>query len=179
MMTFHPPPVVFESNRLMGRHWIADDMEPLYQVYSDLEAMRWVGDGQAITRQACEDWWHVTQANYRTYGYGMFTLVDRVSAQVVGFAGLVHPGSQPEAEVKYALHRAYWRQGLASEMVPALLAYGAGVHGLRRIIATVAAGNLASQRVLHKSGMVSCGQRREEDGSSTLILAWEAPADPC
>ncbi|WP_025872529.1 GNAT family N-acetyltransferase [Methylobacillus glycogenes] len=165
---------IFESNRLICRHWIAEDLEPLFSVYSDADAMRWVGDGQAITWEACENWLKVTQANYIKYGYGMFTLVERESGHVIGFAGLVHPEGQPEPEVKYALKRSVWGQGLASEAVPALLAYGASFHGLGRIIATVAADNIASQRVLAKSGMTYSGESLEEDGSVTLIFAWTA-----
>lgn len=87
--------------------------------------MRWVGDGQPITWQACRNWLLVTQANYNWVGYGMFTLVARESGAVAGFAGLVHPDGQAAAEVKYAFLRSFWGQGLASETVPLLLAYGA------------------------------------------------------
>ena len=95
--------------------------------------------------------------------------------QVVGFCGLVHPGGQAEAEVKYAFLRSHWGQGLASEAVPALLAYGATQHRLTRIIATVAPANLASQRVLTKAGMSLSHQRRNEDGSLTCVYEWVAP----
>ncbi len=94
--------------------------------------------------------------------------------QVVGFGGLVHPGGQPEAEIKYAFLRSHWGQGLASEAVPALLAYGASQHGLRRIIATVDPEHLASQRVLTKAGM-SLVEHRKESDSITLVYEWLAP----
>lgn len=144
---------VFQSKRLICRRWIPDDIEPLFAVYSDAEAMRFVGDGQPITRRQCDEWLEVTQANYASRGYGMFALVEVASGLVMGFAGLVHPGGQPEVEIKYALRRTHWGRGFASEVVTELLAYGARAHGLQRIIATVAAGNVASQRVLAKAGM--------------------------
>lgn len=170
-----PAASLFHSARLYGRRWQAEDVDDLLAVYGDAEAMRWVGDGQPITREACAQWFQVTADNYARRGYGMFTLVDRSTGQVVGFAGLVHPGGQAEAEIKYALHRAHWGRGLASEVVPALLAHGARAHGLRRIIATVAPGNLASQRVLAKAGMVRAEQRANDDGSATLVFHWQAP----
>lgn len=147
-------------------------MAAIYTVYADAETVRWVGDGQPITWKACKRWLNVTQANYTRYGYGMFTLIDRQSGLLIGFAGLVHPGGQPEAEVKYALCRHYWGQGFASEIVPPLLTYGASMHGLLRIIATVAADNIASQRVLEKSGMAYTGQQLEQDGTITLRFEW-------
>jgi [ribosomal protein S5]-alanine N-acetyltransferase len=170
-----PSASLFHSARLYGRRWQAEDFDDLLAVYGDAEAMRWVGDGQPITPEACTQWFQVTADNYARRGYGMFTLVGRDSGQVVGFAGLVHPGGQAEPEIKYALHRAHWGLGLASEVVPALLAHGASAHGLRRIIATVAPGNLASQRVLAKAGMVLAEQRAHDDGSATLVFHWQAP----
>ncbi len=165
---------IFESERLRCRRWVAEDFEPLLTVYSDREAMRWVGDGQPISRSECEEWFKVTEANYAKRGYGMFALIDTDSCAVVGFAGLVHPGGQSEPEIKYALLRSHWGLGLATEAVRQLLAYGASVHGLSRIIATVAQGNLASQRVLSKADMTLAGERQHDDGTNTLVFEWNA-----
>ena len=110
--------------------------------------MRWVGDGQPITQAACEQWLAVTQANYAKRGYGMFALEDRRTGSVLGFCGIVHPGGQPEPEVKYAFLRAYWGGGLATEALTALVAYGARAHALTQLTATAAPANAASHRVL-------------------------------
>ena len=165
---------LFETQRLLCRRWRAEDIEPLFTVYSDPQAMRWVGDGQPLSRAHCETWLAVTEANYATRGYGMFAVVEKDSNAVIGFCGLVHPGGQNEPEIKYAFFRSSWGRGLASEVVPALLAYGAEQHGLRVIMATVAAENLASQRVLLKAGMVAREQWPGEDGSSTHVYEWHA-----
>ena len=166
--------IIFQSERLLCRRWIPEDFEPLLAVYSDPEAMRWVGEGEPISRSQCEKWFEVTEANYAKRGYGMFALVARDSGCVVGFAGLVHPGEQVEPEIKYALLRSHWGSGLASELVPQLLDYGARVHALHRIIATVALENLASQRVLTKAGMVLAERRCNEDSSTTLVYHWHS-----
>ncbi len=165
---------LFETQRLSCRRMNVADLEPLFAVYSDAEAMRWVGDGEPISRQACEDWLEVTKNNYLKRGYGMFAIEERLSGTVVGFCGLVHPGGQKEAEVKYAFLRSHWGRGLASEAIPALLAYGATVHSLIKVIATVAPDNLASQRVLLKSGMQLAFVRSNADHSSTYVYEWLA-----
>ena len=167
---------LFSTERLLCRRWQVQDIEPLFAVYSDPEAMRWVGDGQPISWENCEKWLQVTQTNYATRGYGMFALVEKLSNSVIGFCGLVHPGGQIEPEIKYAFARSEWGRGFASEVIPSLLAYGASQHGLQTIIATVAVENLASQRVLAKSGMVLREQRRNEDESTTDVYVWRASA---
>src|SRR5579871_739561 len=146
-------PIVFETLRLIARQIQPDDVEAMLAVYGDAEAMRWVGDGQPLDRAQCEQWVTVTHRNYATRGYGMYALVERQSGAVIGFCGLVHPGGQPEAEIKYALRREFWGQGFATEAAAALLRHGATVHGIDSIIATVAPPHRASQRVLIKAGM--------------------------
>lgn len=168
------PSAVFETRRLIGRRWTPADFEAVYAIYSDPEAMRWVGEGKPITRESCLQWFDVTAANYRTRGYGMLALEDKVSGEVVGCCGLTHPGGQADPEIKYTFLRRLWGQGLASEIVPALLAYGAQQHGLIRVIATVDPENVASQKTLTRAGAELIERRREDDGTTTLVYRWSA-----
>lgn len=167
---------VFRSRRLLCRRWRSEDLESLFAVYSDPEGMRFVGHGRPIARAECEEWFKVTEMNYVKRGYGMFALELLATGDVVGFAGLVHPGGQAEPEIKYALRRSHWGQGLASELVPQLLEYGTRAHGMQRIVATVAPGNLASQKVLAKAGMALATRRENDDGTTTLVFEWRAPS---
>jgi len=56
-------PALFESARLRGRRWMPRDLQVLEDMYGDRAAMRWVGDGEPLTRAQCEEWLQVTQAN--------------------------------------------------------------------------------------------------------------------
>ncbi len=160
--------VLFETTRLVGRRLSMDDVDALYAVYGDAEAMRWVGDAQPLTRA---QWVEVTYNNYTSRGYGMTALVERQTGAVVGFCGLVHPGGQEDAELKYALRREYWGKGLATEAASAMLDYGVRTVGSTRIIATVAPEHARSQRVLLKAGMTQLATRQNDDGTFTEIFA--------
>ncbi len=171
--------IVFETARLQARRLHLTDVDTMLGVYGDQEVVRWAGDGKPLSRALCEKWVEVTLNNYATRGYGMFALVDRESGEVVGFAGLVHPGGQPEAEIKYALHRSRWGQGFATEAATALLSYGAARFGLAEVIATAAPENGASHRVLLKAGMQRVGLRENDDGTFTQLFVWRpSPATP-
>jgi RimJ/RimL family protein N-acetyltransferase len=174
MQTPDMPGIIFETRRLTGRHIDSADLEAMQLVYGDADAMRWVGDGTAITPAGCARWLEVTLENYRRRGYGMTALVWRESGEVVGFCGLVHPGDQPEAEIKYALRRSYWGRGLATEAARAMLAYGEQSLGLDYVMATTAPENIASHKVLLKAGMVRGDLVRNEDGSMTRLFEWRA-----
>lgn len=166
--------VIFRTPRLVARRLGPADATAMHVIYGDPEAMRWVGDGKPLDLAQCEQWVNVTHRNYAARGYGMFALVSRMSGDVIGFCGLVHPDGQTEAELKYALHRAAWGQGLASEAAAAMLAAGASLFGIERVIATTAPENLASHRVLLKAGMRRGPVLDNEDGSTTQVFAWQA-----
>ncbi len=166
------PETQFETERMRCRRWMGEDLAPLMEVYGDAEAMRWVGDGEPLSLEQGEKWLKVTADNYRLRGYGMFALESHETGKVIGFCGLVHPGGQAEAEIKYAFLRSHWGQGLATEAVTMLLLHGARGRGLTRIIATVAPDNLASQRVLTKAGMTFAHLRQNDDGSTTRVFVW-------
>ena len=170
------PHLLFETPRLQVRRLEDADLDALLAVYGDAEAMRWVGDGRPLDRARCEEWLAVTRRNVATRGYGMCAVVERASGAVVGFCGLVHPGGETEAELKYALRREHWGRGYASEAAAALLAHGAAAHGLRRVVATAAPGNLASHRVLLKAGLTRGELVRHDDGSFTQRFEWRAGA---
>lgn len=162
----------FQTARLLVRRWRDSDLPALLAVYGDADAMRWVGDGRAITHEECVQWLGVTRRNYEKRGYGMFAIEERSAPGVVGFCGIVHPGDQPEPEIKYALRRSHWGRGLATEAVSALIAYGARTHGLAFIIATTAPDNVASHRVLLKAGMQRAELRANDDGTHTQLFHW-------
>ena len=166
--------VIFETPRLIGRHLVASDADDMLAVYGDAGAMRWVGDGEPLDRDRCVRWIDVTHRNYESRGYGMTALIDRATRDIVGFCGLVHPNGQVEAELKYALRRAYWGRGLATEGANGMLAYAASVLGLDHVIATAAPEHLVSHRVLMKAGLQRGPVRRNEDGSLTQLFAWRA-----
>jgi RimJ/RimL family protein N-acetyltransferase len=166
---------VFVSPRLRCRHWVAADRAAVLEVYGDADAMRWVGDGTILSEADADRWLHVTASNYARRGYGMFALEDRTTGQIVGFAGLVHPGDQPEVEIKYALARAWWGRGLATEAVRHLVEVAESRYGLTDVIATVAPEHAASQRVLAKAGLTRRADRVLDDGTRTVVFGCRLP----
>jgi RimJ/RimL family protein N-acetyltransferase len=77
-----------------------------------------------------------------------------VEGLAVGGVGLqlMTDVNRRSAEVGYWLGAGYWGRGIASEAVTLVTEWAFGAHGLLRIFAQPFAGNLASRRVLEKSG---------------------------
>lgn len=82
--------------------------------------------------------------------------------RVIGMAGfnwwIPHHG---RAEISYALAPAWWGQGLATEVVAAVVRFGFEEMGCNRLEALVHPENLASRRVLVKVGFEEEGLLRE------------------
>ena len=162
--------IIFETERIFGRHIERSDAKNMLAVYGDQEGMRFVGDGKPLDLDACKGWIEIIFKKYDKWGYGMSALVRRTDGDVIGFCGLVHPNDQVETEVKYALRKDCWGQGYATEAVAALLAYGQRGFNIEYMIATVNPANIASQRVLEKAGMVRGHLRPNADGSFTQMF---------
>ncbi len=166
----HDGAPVFATRRLLARRWHAGDLAALMAVYGDAQAMRYVSDGQPLTRAAGERWIAVTLDNYAQRGYGMYALAEAATGTVVGFAGIVHPGGQAEPEVKYAFRRSHWGIGLATEAVTGLLRHAREDLGLSGLIATTHPENAASHRVLAKAGMVRAELLVDDDWQMTQFF---------
>jgi RimJ/RimL family protein N-acetyltransferase len=167
-----PADPIAQTERLRIRPMERSDAEAMGTVYGDLEAMRHVGDGSALSEATVLRWVEVTFANYASRGYGMFAVELLATGQVIGFCGLVHPGGQQMPELKYAYLREHWGQGYATEAGSALREHGAGSLGMRGILATVDPEHTVSQRVLAKCGFTYRSTRIEEDGLPTAVWAW-------
>jgi len=82
------------------------------------------------------------------------------------FAGFVlleiDPRQPTTAEVGYILRPEYWKNGYASEILRALLAFGFGPLGLHRVYGKCDELNTASARVMEKGGLAYEGTLRED-----------------
>ncbi|MBL8164783.1 MAG: GNAT family N-acetyltransferase [Anaerolineae bacterium] len=171
--------IIFETARLFVRHLTLDDLDALDAICSDPELMSYAGDGTPLPRDLSEKWIHKSIDNYQRYGYGNSAVIAKADQQFIGYCGLVltpHVSSQRgEAELIYALRKPYWGQGLATELTRAMIDYGFGVHGIKRIVATIAPENVASIRVVEKLGMTYLYTERDEDDLPTAFYAIERP----
>jgi len=147
----------------------------MYDIYGDFETVRWVGDGKPLTLDECAHWIDITLANYEKRGYGMSAVVERLSGVMVGCCGIVHPGGQEVAEIKYAFRRDQWARGFANEVVLGMIDYGFKTLKLGRIIASVDPENVVSVHLLTKHGMTFVSIAKNDDGTETATYAIDAP----
>lgn len=160
--------------RLVVRQFVPHDVADLHAICGDKRTMRWVGDGMTLGRHRCAEWIDESLADYAARGYGAAALHVRGEEAMAGYCGIVAARRRADPEIIYALRPRFWGQGLASELVPALLAFGFGQCGHKRLIATIRPENHASLRVVEKAGMHCAGEELASEGILMLVYALDA-----
>lgn len=111
-------PELIETERLILRTFREDDWKDLHKYYSDEVCTRYT-IGRALTEG---ETWRAMAAligHWQLRHYGSYALENKTDHKVLGFAGLDYPNDWPEPEIQWALCRAYWGKGYASEAVRA------------------------------------------------------------
>lgn len=95
-------------------------------------------------------------------GTGWWVVEQRDLGRAVGMVGVYQRETQPamhaELEIGWAIYRAYWGQGFATEAARAALEFAVTTPGARRVIAHVDRNNAPSLVVAGKLGMQCEGE---------------------
>ena len=149
-----------ETERLILRSWEDRDRAPLAAILGDAEVRRFYP--RTLTPEQTSAAIDSCIAATAEHGFGFGAAELRQTGQLVGLIGLsVIPETtraairgNPRVEIGWQFDKALWGRGLAPEAARALLAHGFEVLELDEIVAFTFAGNLPSQRVMEKIGMV-------------------------
>ena len=145
---------ILETERLLMREFTEADAEAFFQLNSDPEVLRFVPDKKLESvEHARQILLEHPSADYRKYGFGRGACILKSTGKQIGFAGLKYLEELGEVDVAYRFMRAYWGQGLATEVARASVDFGFKNLGLKKIIGLAMPKNIASIRVLEKTGL--------------------------
>jgi RimJ/RimL family protein N-acetyltransferase len=145
--------VILETDRLLVREYVEEDAEAFFKLNSDPEVLRFVPDQALVSaEQARQILIDHPIADYRKHGFGRGACILKSTGEQIGFAGLKYLEELGEVDVAYRLLPKYWGQGLATEAALASVHFGFDLE-LKRIIGLVMPANIASVRVLEKTGL--------------------------
>jgi len=150
MLAAGPIPVL-ETERLTLRGWREADLEPLARMMADAEVMRFLGGAQARG-----DAWRTMATfvgHWALRGHGFWVVERKSDGAFLGRVGLWRPEGWPGLEVGWALDRAYWGSGYATEAATASFDYGFRNFGVPRLISLIVPENILSQSVAGRVGL--------------------------
>lgn len=167
---------VLETDRMILRPYEAADIDAMAAMFDDPEvtAFTYLGRRDRAQTQTVLDGYMSFLAEH---GWGMLAMLDRTTGEYLGEVGLfVSP--MGSVALRYALARAGWGKGYATEASAAVIDDTFDRLGLDRLVAGVKFENPASLRVVEKLGFVY--QETVTSGAHTFGLfgitadAWRA-----
>jgi len=152
-------PIWLETPRLALRRFTPADLDWVADLYADADFTRYLG---GIKSRAQVEQMFSTRIldYYDTHpGFGIWATVDRSTGERLGFHLLNCPYGETFIQLGFGLAHGAQGRGLATEMATAVLRYGFVDLGLDRIAGIASRDNVASLRVLEKSGLERRGER--------------------
>jgi RimJ/RimL family protein N-acetyltransferase len=127
--------------------------------------------GKAPARGASPEDLAVNARHWREHGFGLWLLRDRETEQMVGRGGLQHTFATgtDEVEIGWAIVPDRWNRGLATELALACVEISFEQLGLESVIAYSRPDNLASRRVMEKTGMSFERPFRDHHGLDAVL----------
>lgn len=151
---FTDPFPILESERLLFRRLVKEDVGMVLRMRSDAQTMRYIP--RPLVANEAEALSHIAAIDERienNTGINWAVAFRDRPNDAIGIMGLFR--IEPEnfrAEIGYMILREHWGKGVVTEALGPMLDYGFGVMGLHSVEAVIDPANTASARVLEKNG---------------------------
>lgn len=138
-----------ETNRLIIKSTKKEDTDFCLDMWLDDEMGKYLSDPPRDKAGKTYSRWKENVESYNGCYY--FVAVSKETGNYIGTCSTVPSEDKAHWDLGYSVHKKYWRQGYATEMIRALINFGY-INGGRKITADVAKLNEGSNAVLRKLG---------------------------
>lgn len=144
-----------ETERLILRHPTINHLEDwAARIFADPEVIRYMPKRDMTPYERAERALNMYNKLWAEHSIGGWVITDKLSGQLIGSCEIEYLDETDEYELGYALSKAHWGKGIATEAASAATRFGFEYAELERIIAVVVPENTASWKVLEKIGFV-------------------------
>jgi RimJ/RimL family protein N-acetyltransferase len=176
--------VCLHTERLCLRKPASQDAEALYDLFADAEVMQGLGKEPVSTVEEVRATIEEMIGGWREDGFGAFILETAATdRQVVGQAGLMvfdtrgwtpstraKAGTHAQPELGWALARAHWGRGYATEAAAAIRDWAYERPDVDRLVSMISRDNTRSQRVARRLGAIPTDTVTPEDSKRTAVV---------
>jgi len=145
--------IIIESERLYLKEFTNNDVDNLFRLNGNADVMKYIRPPEIDINVIKKLINKIIKYYGDNPGLGVWAGYEKQSNDFIGFFELAHLDDTEEIEVGYRLFKEYWGQGYATEMSKVLIDYGFDTMGLVQIAGITHPKNIASQKVLLKSGL--------------------------
>ena len=146
-----------ETQRLVLRQETPEDADAVFAVFSDPKVTQF---HDLDTFSKIEEAFGLIERRTKRFETGQgirWGIARQLDNIVIGSCGFTWDKQAQGAEIGYELKSAYWRQGIMTEALQAILQFGFFACNLQLVIAEVMLNNIASKKLLCKLGFQSQG----------------------
>ena len=156
----HKLPIeILKTNRCNIREIDANDLDRLYEIYSDPETSQFT---ETLFEDREEELAYIKsyiENIYSFYGFGMWIVEDRETGKIIGRAGLEYKEDMPGAlELGYIICKSHRKKGYAYEICSAIIDYAYNNLEYAQIYSVIHPENKASIALCSKLGFSSDGE---------------------
>lgn len=154
------PEIELEQVRL--RQIREDDIESLFHLFSDQEVMKYNDDPIETMEEAARRY-NMMEPEFREKRLIRWAIARKEDDRLIGTVILSNWSKKfASADIGYDLLPAYWGQGIMTEILQKVIAFGFDQMGLNRLEASFVPENIGSKRVLEKNGFSYEGTLKEK-----------------
>lgn len=145
--------IIFETSRLIVRSYSTSDKNNFFMLNGDEEVMRYIRAPK--TKAECDAFLlEVIQSEKEDPLFGRWAVDEKFTGNFVGSFAVIPVEKSNKMQLGYALLKDNWGKGYATELTMGGLQYIFEKTPLPEIYAIAESGNIASQKVLLKSGFL-------------------------
>ncbi len=142
--------LIYETECLLVRKLVIDDLEPFHEMQGNANVMRFVRPTVLSYEENKADLKRVIDLyNVPNNDFFIYAIERKADSIFVGSVALVK--DEGDDEIGYRFLEKYWGLGYGSEVVKGLIAYSKNI-GIEKLIAYVALENVASRKIIEKLG---------------------------
>lgn len=155
-------PITLRTTRLLLRPLREHDLPTVFAMRSDPEVTRYWSSAPWQSMAEAEAWYAKTSALVAEGSAARWSITRADDPTMIGDCTVFHiDRDNRRGEIGYALARAHWGHGYATEAMRAVIEHAFGTLDLRRLEADIDPANAASARVLQRLGFSLEGRLRE------------------
>lgn len=153
---------VITTSRLILRQLTIEDVTVLHKYWSDSDVLEYLSLEPFANIQESLDMIDILKNLYDDNQGARWVITAKDCGKVLGTCGFHNFKSEHRrVEMGYELGKEYWRQGIMTEALQAIIHYGFDTMKYNRIEAFVNFGNIRSKKILEKNGFKLDGLLRE------------------
>lgn len=145
---------IYTTKRCTIRETTTDDADAFYQIYKEAAITEYMEDLYADRNEEIAYIQDYIKKVYHFYGYGIWTIEEKKSGQIIGRAGISWREGFDLPELGFVIGVPWQRKGYAYEVCTAILTYAKEELGMERMQALVMKGNEKSAGLCEKLGFV-------------------------